>query len=99
MQNPTLVVLTDRNDLDDQLFGQFQRCADILGQTPVQAGGREHLRELLNRASGGVVFTTIHKFILEKGDPTSPRLRVTGAMPELSARQNIVVIADEAHRS
>ena len=62
MQNPTLVVLTDRNDLDDQLFGQFQRCADILGQTPVQASGREHLRELLNRASGGVVFTTIHKF-------------------------------------
>jgi len=89
MQNPTLVVLTDRNDLDDQLFGQFQRCAGILGQTPVQAGGREHLRELLNRASGGVVFTTIHKFMPEKGE----------AMPELSARQNIVVIADEAHRS
>jgi type I restriction enzyme R subunit len=89
MQNPTLVVLTDRNDLDDQLFGQFQRCADILGQTPVQAEGREHLRELLNRASGGVVFTTIHKFAAEKGEP----------MPELSARQNIVVIADEAHRS
>ena len=89
MQNPTLVVLTDRNDLDDQLFGQFQRCADILGQTPVQAAGREHLRELLNRASGGVVFTTIHKFMPEKGE----------LMPELSARQNIVVIADEAHRS
>ncbi len=89
MQNPTLVVLTDRNDLDDQLFGQFQRCADILGQTPVQASGREHLRELLNRASGGVVFTTIHKFAAEKGE----------SMPELSARQNIVVIADEAHRS
>jgi type I restriction enzyme, R subunit len=89
MQNPTLVVLTDRNDLDDQLFGQFQRCADILGQTPVQASGREHLRELLNRASGGVVFTTIHKFAAERGEP----------MPELSARQNIVVIADEAHRS
>jgi type I restriction enzyme R subunit len=89
MQNPTLVVLTDRNDLDDQLFGQFQRCADILGQTPVQASGREHLRELLNRASGGVIFTTIHKFMPEKGEP----------MPELSARQNIVVIADEAHRS
>jgi hypothetical protein len=81
--------LNDRNDLDDQLFGQFQRCADILGQTPVQASGREHLRELLNRASGGVVFTTIHKFMPEKGE----------AMPELSARQNIVVIADEAHRS
>jgi type I restriction enzyme R subunit len=89
MQNPTLVVLTDRNDLDDQLFGQFQRCADLLGQTPVQAANREHLRELLNRASGGVVFTTIQKFMPEKGE----------AMPELSARQNIVVIADEAHRS
>ncbi len=89
MQNPTLVVLTDRNDLDDQLFGQFQRCADILGQTPVQASGRENLRELLHRASGGVVFTTIHKFAAEKNE----------AMPELSARQNIVVIADEAHRS
>jgi type I restriction enzyme R subunit len=89
MQNPTLVVLTDRNDLDDQLFGQFQRCADILGQTPVRASGREHLRELLNRASGGVIFTTIHKFMPEKGEP----------MPELSARLNIVVIADEAHRS
>jgi type I restriction enzyme R subunit len=89
MQNPTLVVLTDRNDLDDQLFGQFQRCADILGQTPVQAAGREQLRKLLNRASGGVVFTTIHKFMPEKGE----------AMPQLSARQNIVVIADEAHRS
>ena len=89
MRNPTLVVLTDRNDLDDQLFGQFQRCHDILGQMPVQAGGREDLRALLNRASGGVVFTTIHKFMPERGE----------AMPELSARQNIVVIADEAHRS
>ncbi|MCS5694367.1 type I restriction endonuclease subunit R [Cyanobium sp. FGCU-6] len=89
MQNPTLVVLTDRNDLDDQLFGQFQRCADLLGQTPVQAASRDHLRELLNRASGGVVFTTIQKFMPEKGE----------AMPVLSDRANIVVIADEAHRS
>ena len=89
MQNPTLIVLTDRNDLDDQLFGQFQRCVDILGQTPVQATGRDHLSELLNRASGGVVFTTIQKFMPEKGEP----------MPLLSDRQNIVVIADEAHRS
>ena len=89
MQNPTLVVLTDRNDLDDQLFSQFQRCADLLGQTPLQAANREHLRDLLNRASGGVVFTTIQKFMPEKGE----------AMPELSARANIVVIADEAHRS
>jgi type I restriction enzyme, R subunit len=89
MQNPTIVVLTDRNDLDDQLFTQFQRCEEFLGQTPVQATGRDHLRELLNRASGGVVFTTIQKFMPEKGE----------AMPMLSNRQNIVVIADEAHRS
>ena len=89
MRNPTLVVLTDRNDLDDQLFGQFQRCADILGQTPVQASGREQLRGLLAEASGGVVFTTIQKFLPERGEK----------MPELSARRNIVVIADEAHRS
>jgi hypothetical protein len=66
----------------------LQRCTDILGQTPVQASGREHLRELLSRASGGVVITTIRKIMPKKG----------GAMPELSARQNIVVIADEAHR-
>ena len=78
MQNPTLVVLTDRNDLDDQLFGQFQRCTDILGQTPVQASGREHLRELLNRASGGVVFTTIHKFAALTPSPPTPLPREDG---------------------
>ena len=89
MQNPTLVVLTDRNDLDDQLFGQFQRCHDILGQLPVQADSREHLVSLLTRSSGGVIFTTIHKFMPEGG----------GQMAALSQRQNIVVIADEAHRS
>lgn len=89
MQNPTLVVLTDRNDLDDQLYGQFQRCVDILGQTPVQAANREKLRGLLAVASGGVVFTTIQKFLPEKGEK----------MPALSQRRNIVVIADEAHRS
>lgn len=89
MQNPTLVVLTDRNDLDDQLFGQFQRCHDLLGQMPVQAANRGQLRELLAVASGGVVFTTIHKFLPERG----------AAMPMLSDRRNIVVIADEAHRS
>ncbi len=81
--------LTDRNDLDDHLFGQFQRCADILGQTPVQAANREQLRELLAVASGGVVFTTIQKFLPEKG----------AKLPGLSERRNIVVIADEAHRS
>ena len=89
MQNPTLVVLTDRNDLDDQLFGQFQRCHDILGQMPVQAADRAQLRTLLAVASGGVVFTTIQKFLPEKGEK----------MPALSERRNIVVIADEAHRS
>ncbi len=57
MENPTLVFLTDRNDLDDQLFGQFQRCHEILRQTPVQADSVEHLRKLLNVASGGVVLT------------------------------------------
>ncbi len=89
MENPTLVVLTDRNDLDDQLFGQFQRCHDFLRQMPVQAEDREHLRTLLQVASGGVVFTTIQKFMPEKGEK----------MPQLSTRRNIVVIADEAHRS
>jgi type I restriction enzyme R subunit len=89
MRNPTLVMLTDRNDLDDQLFGQFQRCHDLLGQTPVQAESRDHLRELLRVASGGVVFTTIQKFLPEKGERA----------PLLSDRANIVVIADEAHRS
>ncbi len=69
MQNPTLVVLTDRNDLDDQLFGQFQRCHEILGQTPVQADGRDKLRELLAVASGGVVFTTIQKFMPSAPSP------------------------------
>ncbi|MDP4013483.1 MAG: HsdR family type I site-specific deoxyribonuclease [Candidatus Nanopelagicales bacterium] len=90
MENPTLVVLTDRNDLDDQLFGTFSRCAALLRQPPVQAGSRAHLRELLSVAAGGVVFTTIHKFFPEeKGD----------RHPTLSERRNIVVIADEAHRS
>ena len=90
MENPTIVVLTDRNDLDDQLFGQFARCSDALGQTPRQAEGRANLRDLLLVASGGVVFTTIQKFMPEeKGD----------RMACLSERRNIVVIADEAHRS
>ncbi|MFM7832226.1 MAG: DEAD/DEAH box helicase family protein, partial [Planctomycetaceae bacterium] len=67
MQNPTIVVLTDRNDLDDQLFGQFQRCFELLNQTPVQARDREHLRELLKVGSGGVIFTTIQKFQPDSG--------------------------------
>jgi type I restriction enzyme R subunit len=90
MENPTLVFLTDRNDLDDQLFGQFQRCHEIVRQTPIQAESVEHLRKLLNVASGGVVFTTIQKFMPEEKG---------GKAPELSKRRNIIVIADEAHRS
>ncbi len=90
MENPTIVVLTDRNDLDDQLFGTFSRCQDLLRQPPVQAESRAHLRQLLSVQAGGVVFTTIHKFFPEeKGD----------RHPTLSDRRNIVVIADEAHRS
>jgi type I restriction enzyme R subunit len=90
MENPTIVVLTDRNDLDDQLFGTFARCRDLLRQPPVQAVDRADLRERLKVAAGGVVFTTIQKFFPEeKGDQH----------PVLSDRRNIVVIADEAHRS
>jgi type I restriction enzyme R subunit len=90
MGNPTVVVLTDRNDLDDQLYATFARCRDLLRQPPVQAQNRAHLRELLAVAAGGVVFSTIHKFFPEeKGD----------RHPVLSDRRNIVVIADEAHRS
>ena len=90
MANPTVVVLTDRNDLDDQLFGTFARCRDLLRQPPVQADSRADLRSKLAVEAGGVVFTTIQKFFPEeKGDRHSL----------LSERRNIVVIADEAHRS
>ena len=90
MENPTVVVLTDRNDLDDQLFGTFSRCQDLLRQPPTQAESRADLRNKLSVESGGVVFTTIQKFFPEeKGD----------THPTLSLRRNIVVIADEAHRS
>lgn len=90
MANPTLVVITDRNDLDDQLFETFVQCKDLLRQTPVQADTRADMRKLLQVASGGVIFTTMQKFLPEeKGDKH----------PLLSERKNIVVIADEAHRS
>ena len=90
MENPTIVVLTDRNDLDDQLFGTFSRCQDLLRQPPTQAESRADLRNKLSVNAGGVVFTTIQKFFPEeKGD----------THPTLSERRNIVVIADEAHRS
>ena len=90
MDNPTLVVITDRNDLDDQLFGAFTGCRDLLRQSPVQAASRSHMKELLSVAAGGVVFTTIQKFMPEARG---------AAHPLLSERRNIVVIADEAHRS
>ncbi len=90
MENPTVVVLTDRNDLDDQLFGTFSRCQELLRQPPVQAESRADLRDKLSVNAGGIVFTTIQKFFPEeKGD----------THPTLSDRRNIVVIADEAHRS
>jgi len=90
MDNPTIVVLTDRNDLDDQIFGTFSDCQGLLRQKPVQAESRKKIRELLKVASGGIVFTTIQKFLPEdRGDK----------YPMLSDRRNIVVIADEAHRS
>lgn len=90
MENPTLVVLTDRNDLDDQLFDTFSACQELLRQSPVQAKNRQGIRELLKVASGGIIFTTIQKFFPEeKGDQ----------FPLLSNRRNVVVIADEAHRS
>jgi type I restriction enzyme R subunit len=90
MANPTVVVLTDRNDLDGQLFGTFSRCRELLRQPPVQAESRADLREKLRVGAGGVVFTTIQKFFPAEGDDRHP---------VLSDRRNIVVIADEAHRS
>jgi type I restriction enzyme R subunit len=101
MANPTLVVLTDRNDLDDQLFATFAMCKDLLRQTPVQAQHREHLRTLLNRASGGVIFTTLQKFspLLPSPSRRGAGDEGDGQMPVLTDRSNVVVIADEAHRS
>lgn len=90
MNNPTIVVLTDRNDLDQQLFETFTNCQQLIRQTPQQAANRDDLKKLLAVASGGVVFTTIQKFLPEG---------VGAQYPLLSERQNIVVIADEAHRS
>jgi len=89
MENPTLVVMTDRNDLDNQLFGTFGMCRDLIRQTPQQAASREDLQQVLSRPSGGVVFTT-QKFSPAKG---------AGDYPILTDRRNVVVIADEAHRS
>jgi type I restriction enzyme R subunit len=91
MNNPTIVVVTDRNDLDGQLFNTFKNARELLRQTPVQAGSRDELREMLAaRQAGGIIFTTVQKFSLLNGEENHP---------VLSNRQNIVVISDEAHRS
>lgn len=90
MENPTLVVITDRNDLDDQLFSTFAECSELLRQKPIQAASREDLQRLLQVASGGVIFTTVQKFFPAKEKDK---------YPPLSDRRNIIVIADEAHRS
>src|SRR5690625_1707668 len=90
LENPTIVVITDRNDLDDQLYGTFAGARDLIRQTPVQAESREDLQKELNRAAGGVVFTTIQKFAPPAGQSD---------YPALTERKNVVVIADEAHRS
>jgi len=89
LNNPTIVVITDRNDLDDQLFDTFASSKQLLRQEPVQAENRQQLKDLLKVASGGVVFTTIQKFQPEEGN----------VYDELSTRENIIVIADEAHRT
>ncbi|WP_028306817.1 type I restriction endonuclease subunit R [Desulfitibacter alkalitolerans] len=89
MNNPTVVIITDRNDLDDQLFDTFASSKQLLRQEPVQAEDREQLKELLKVASGGVVFTTIQKFQPDEGN----------VYEQLSDRENIIVIADEAHRT
>lgn len=111
LDNPTIVVITDRNDLDDQLFDTFSGCRQLLRQTPVQAEDRRHLREILNVASGGIIFTTIHKFwpsmnpdeIITE-DVSEPLIEPHPDLyfvknKALSTRRNIIVIADEAHRS
>jgi len=90
LENPTLVILTDRNDLDDQLFGTFGLCRDLIRQNPEQADSRQDLKLLLDKAAGGVVFATVQKFSPERGEES---------FPLLSDRRNIIIIADEAHRS
>ncbi len=90
LHNPTIVVVTDRNDLDGQLFGTFSACRDLLGEDPQQAGNRSELRQLLDRNAGGIIFTTIQKFSPDGEEDT---------LPVLTDRRNVIVMADEAHRS
>ncbi len=90
MKNPTIIILTDRNDLDDQLFSTFGNCIGLLRQTPEQAHSRAELKKLLKRNAGGIIFTTLQKFSADEGK---------NIFDTLSERKNIVVVADEAHRS
>ncbi|WP_429845136.1 type I restriction endonuclease subunit R [Brevibacillus sp. FIR094] len=90
LDNPTIVVVTDRNDLDDQLYATFSKSKDLLRQTPQHAENRTHLQQLLAVESGGIIFTTVHKFSPEEGE---------SKYPVLTDRRNVIVIADEAHRS
>jgi type I restriction enzyme, R subunit len=90
LENPTVIVLTDRNDLDDQLFGTFGLCQDLIRQTPEQAESREDLKRLLERSAGGVIFTTVQKFSPAGSEES---------FPLLTERRNVIVVADEAHRS
>lgn len=90
LENPTLLVITDRNDLDQQLYDTFVASRDLLRQTPQQADGVEATKKLLSVASGGIVFSTVQKFSTEDTD---------GQYPRLTDRSNVIVIADEAHRS
>lgn len=90
LDNPTIVVVTDRNDLDDQLYATFSKSKDLLRQTPQHAEDRTHLKQLLSVESGGIIFTTVHKFTPEEGE---------SKYPVLTDRRNVIVIADEAHRS
>lgn len=107
LENPTIVVITDRNDLDDQLYSTFLKSKDLLRCTPVQANDRDHLRELLNnRTSGGIIFTTIHKFApaMNTIREDTPELKVADVRAGyvnsvLTQRSNVIVMADEAHRS
>ena len=107
LENPTIVIITDRNDLDDQLHSTFLKSKDLLRCTPVQADDRDHLRELLNnRTSGGIIFTTIHKFApavsKAKEEVSEYLVAESGApytVPVLTGRKNVIVMADEAHRS
>ncbi|MBV6429264.1 MAG: hypothetical protein KIPDCIKN_03815 [Haliscomenobacter sp.] len=102
LDNPTIVVITDRNDLDDQLFDTFAASSGLLRQAPVQAENRDHLKALLKVASGGIVFTTIQKFLPEElADAEGNKIKGQRqeSFEELSDRRNIVVIADEAHRT